>query len=78
MDISLRTHRSYFHQHVSQLPTPALVLSLPILKQNIQRLLDDVSEIGILFRPHVKTLKVTTQIVFIARTVIKKKPRALT
>jgi D-serine deaminase-like pyridoxal phosphate-dependent protein len=28
------------------------------MEQNIKRLLDDVSELGISFRPHVKTLKV--------------------
>lgn len=77
MDISLRAHRSYLHQHVSQLPSPALVLSLPTLKQNIQRLLDDVSQIGILFRPHVKTLKVISRLVCIARTIAKRKARAL-
>lgn len=58
MDISLRAHQSYHNKPVAILPKPALVLSRPVLEQNIQRLLDDVSEIGIAFRPHVKTLKV--------------------
>ncbi|CAG8007115.1 unnamed protein product [Penicillium salamii] len=57
MGTSIQTHRSYIHKHISQIPTPALVLSLPILRSNVQRLLDDVSEVGISFRPHVKTLK---------------------
>ena len=40
------------------LPTPSMVLSLPTLNRNIQTLLDDVKNLGIGFRAHVKTLKV--------------------
>ncbi|KAK6812625.1 hypothetical protein RU639_011670 [Aspergillus parasiticus] len=57
MDISLQTHRSYVDRPISRLPTPAFVLSRPIIESNIKRLLNDVSQLGILFRPHVKTLK---------------------
>ncbi|KAL4965756.1 transcription factor domain-containing protein [Aspergillus stella-maris] len=57
MDFSLQHHQSYRGKHVSALPTPALVISLPVLVDNIQRLLVDVKDLGIAFRPHVKTLK---------------------
>ncbi|RJE21366.1 hypothetical protein PHISCL_06298 [Aspergillus sclerotialis] len=43
----------------SALPTPSLVLSKPVLEKNTQRLLQDVKDLGITFRPHVKTLKST-------------------
>ncbi|KAE8315512.1 hypothetical protein BDV41DRAFT_531391 [Aspergillus transmontanensis] len=59
MDISLQTHRSYVDRPISRLPTPAFVLSRPIIESNIKRLLNDVSQLGISFRPHVKTLKVS-------------------
>lgn len=56
---------SYVGQPVSNLPTPSLVLSRPVLESNIQQLLQDVEKLGIAFRPHVKTLKVS----FISRRV---------
>lgn len=58
MDISFRTHRDYLGKPLSSLPTPALVISRPVLEKNISRLLQNVSDLGISFRPHVKTLKV--------------------
>jgi D-serine deaminase-like pyridoxal phosphate-dependent protein len=58
MDISLQTHQSYIGKPVNALPTPALVLSKPVLEKNVKRLHDDVEALGIGFRPHVKTLKV--------------------
>jgi D-serine ammonia-lyase len=58
MDISLQTHQSYLGQPVSALPTPALVVSKPVLEKNVKRLHEDVEKLGIDFRPHVKTLKV--------------------
>ncbi|KAJ5952495.1 uncharacterized protein N7479_010908 [Penicillium vulpinum] len=57
MDYSLQNHASYIGRPISELPTPALILSKPILEQNIQTLLEDVKQLGIEFRPHVKTLK---------------------
>ncbi|KAF9883925.1 hypothetical protein FE257_002668 [Aspergillus nanangensis] len=39
------------------LPTPSLILSKPVLKNNTQQLFQDVKDLGIQFRPHVKTLK---------------------
>ncbi|KAL4793098.1 fungal-specific transcription factor domain-containing protein [Aspergillus venezuelensis] len=57
MDFSLQHHQSYRGKHASALPTPALVVSLPVLVDNINRLLVDVQDLGIAFRPHVKTLK---------------------
>lgn len=58
MDYSLEHHRDYIGQPASSLPTPSLVVSLPILEDNIKRLHDDVEAMGIGFRAHVKTLKV--------------------
>ena len=58
MDYSLENHASYIGRPVSELPTPALVLSKPVLEHNTRILLEDVKELGIKFRPHVKTLKV--------------------
>ncbi|KAK7600583.1 hypothetical protein V3481_002116 [Fusarium oxysporum f. sp. vasinfectum] len=57
MDHSLEHHRAYLGKSVSQLPTPSFVVSLPIVQRNIARLHQDVSDLGIGFRPHVKTLK---------------------
>ncbi|KAL6835745.1 putative serine dehydratase domain-containing protein [Trichoderma sp. SZMC 28015] len=57
MDYSLEHHQSYLNKPVSQLPTPSLIVSLPTLKRNVDRLHRDVEELGIGFRPHVKTLK---------------------
>lgn len=58
MDFSLQTHNSFIGADAINLPTPALVLTKPVLENNIQKLLDDVKELDIAFRPHVKTLKV--------------------
>jgi D-serine deaminase-like pyridoxal phosphate-dependent protein len=58
MDYSLLNHASYIGRPVSELPTPSLILSKPVLERNTQILLDDVKRLGITFRPHVKTLKV--------------------
>ncbi|KAJ5997762.1 hypothetical protein N7522_009422 [Penicillium canescens] len=59
MDYSLQNHASYIGRPVSELPTPSLILSKPVLERNTQILLDDVKRLGITFRPHVKTLKCT-------------------
>jgi len=58
MDYSLENHASYIGRPVNELPTPALVLSKPVLEYNTRTLLEDVKKLGIEFRPHVKTLKV--------------------
>lgn len=50
---------SFIGRPLADLPTPSLVLSKPVLERNIQLLLQDVKELGISFRPHVKTLKVS-------------------
>ncbi|KAH6962467.1 putative serine dehydratase domain-containing protein [Ilyonectria sp. MPI-CAGE-AT-0026] len=57
MDYSLQNHISFIGKHISALPTPALVISKPVVKANIARLLHDVEAVGVGFRPHVKTLK---------------------
>lgn len=58
MDYSIQAHASFINRPVTDLPTPALVLSKPVLEKNIQQILRDVEELNIAFRPHVKTLKV--------------------
>ncbi|KAL4744831.1 hypothetical protein BDW72DRAFT_187785 [Aspergillus terricola var. indicus] len=50
-------YSSYIGKPVTDLPTPALVLSKSTLERNIKQLLQDVERLGIAFRPHVKTLK---------------------
>ncbi|KAF0638368.1 hypothetical protein FPSE5266_01951 [Fusarium pseudograminearum] len=57
MDYSLENHKSFIGKPISGLPTPALVVNLPVLKKNIDSLHQDVEKLGIGFRPHVKTLK---------------------
>ncbi|KLO87008.1 uncharacterized protein LW93_12866 [Fusarium fujikuroi] len=57
MDYSLENHKTYTGKHVSELPTPSLVVNLPVLKTNVETLHRDVEKLGIGFRPHVKTLK---------------------
>ncbi|GJD04259.1 alanine racemase [Colletotrichum higginsianum] len=57
MDYSLQNHRSFIGSKASDLPSPALILSLPVIKKNIERLHQDVEKAGVTLRPHVKTLK---------------------
>ncbi|KAF5981477.1 D-serine dehydratase [Fusarium coicis] len=57
MDYSLENHKAFIGKHVSELPTPSLVVNLPVLKTNVETLHRDVEKFGIGFRPHVKTLK---------------------
>jgi hypothetical protein len=59
MDHSLENHKSYIGKPISELPTPSLVINLPVLKKNIDTLHRDVEKLGIGFRPHIKTLKVS-------------------
>ncbi|EYE91849.1 D-serine ammonia-lyase DSD1 [Aspergillus ruber CBS 135680] len=59
MDFSLQSHKSFIGLPATELPTPSLVLSKPVIENNIQQLLDDVKHLNIAFRPHVKTLKST-------------------
>ncbi|CAG9944310.1 unnamed protein product [Clonostachys rosea f. rosea IK726] len=57
MDYAQENYKAYIGRHISELPTPALVVSLPLIKRNIQALHNDVEKLGIGFRPHIKTLK---------------------
>ncbi|CAI6101487.1 unnamed protein product [Clonostachys chloroleuca] len=57
MDYSLENHKAFIGKPASELPTPAFVVKLPVLKNNIKKLHRDVENLGISFRPHVKTLK---------------------
>lgn len=58
MDHALENYKQYIGKPASELPTPAIILSLPIIKKNIEALHRDVEKLAIGFRPHVKTLKV--------------------
>ena len=58
MDYSLENHKYFIGKSIPELPTPSLVVNLPVLKKNIDALHRDVEKLGIGFRPHVKTLKV--------------------
>ncbi|KAL4875474.1 putative serine dehydratase domain-containing protein [Aspergillus karnatakaensis] len=49
--------QSYIGKPLSDLPTPSLILSKPTIERNIAQLHQDVKNLGIAFRPHVKTLK---------------------
>ncbi|KAF9878818.1 hypothetical protein CkaCkLH20_03718 [Colletotrichum karsti] len=57
MDYGLENHRSFIGSKACDLPTPSLVLSLPVIQRNVDRLHQDVDKAGVAFRPHVKTLK---------------------
>ncbi|KAL0941368.1 alanine racemase [Colletotrichum truncatum] len=59
MDYSLQNHRSFVGSKATELPTPSLIVSLPVVKRNVERLHQDVDKAGVSFRPHVKTLKST-------------------
>ncbi|KAF6817832.1 alanine racemase [Colletotrichum sojae] len=59
MDYGLQNHRSFIGTKASDLPSPALILSLPAIKKNVETLHRDVEKAGVSFRPHVKTLKST-------------------
>jgi D-serine deaminase-like pyridoxal phosphate-dependent protein len=54
----MTSYGSYIGKPVTDLPTPSLILSKPTIERNINQLHQDVKNLGIAFRPHVKTLKV--------------------
>jgi D-serine deaminase-like pyridoxal phosphate-dependent protein len=60
MDFSLQNHRDLIGRGISDLPTPSLILSKRVMENNVRKLHNDVAQLGISFRPHVKTLKVFT------------------
>jgi len=43
--------------HISQLPTPALLLDLDILQRNLKRMQDRANRLNVALRPHIKTHK---------------------
>ncbi|EEU33499.1 uncharacterized protein NECHADRAFT_56564 [Fusarium vanettenii 77-13-4] len=57
MDYSLENQKAFIGKPASELPTPAFVVRLPVLQKNIKNLHRNVENLGISFRPHVKTLK---------------------
>lgn len=57
MDRAFENHASYIGRPASELPTPSLIVDLPVLRRNVNTLHENVEKLGIGFRPHVKTLK---------------------
>jgi D-serine deaminase-like pyridoxal phosphate-dependent protein len=62
MDRAFENHASYIGRPASELPTPSLIVDLPVLRRNVNTLHENVEKLGIGFRPHVKTLKVCRQL----------------
>ncbi|KAL2832489.1 putative serine dehydratase domain-containing protein [Aspergillus cavernicola] len=50
-------YKFYIGKPAIDLPTPSVILSKPTIERNINQLHQDVKNLGITFRPHVKTLK---------------------
>ena len=65
MDHSLQHHRSYIGRPASDLPSPSLVISKSVAAMNIHNLHEDIERLGIGFRPHTKTLKVSADAAFL-------------
>lgn len=59
MDYSPEQLQAFIGKSALDLPTPSLVLRHDILQANCDRLLSTVKGLGIGFRAHVKTLKVS-------------------
>ena len=59
MDHSPEQLKAFIGKPALDLPTPSLVLRHDIIQTNCSRLLSTVKELGIGFRAHVKTLKVS-------------------
>ncbi|KAL2849827.1 putative serine dehydratase domain-containing protein [Aspergillus pseudoustus] len=53
----MTSYDAYIGKPATDLPTPSFVLSKPTIERNINQLHQDVKNLGIAFRPHVKTLK---------------------
>jgi D-serine deaminase-like pyridoxal phosphate-dependent protein len=75
MDFSLQSHQSFIGRPAKDLPTPSLVLSKPVLERNTQQLLQDVWDLGIHFRAHVKTLKVNKSLHYLQTEIDSSSPR---
>jgi hypothetical protein len=61
--------QSYVGKHKSELPSPSLCLSLPIVQENARVFHENVEKSGLEFRAHVKSNKVSTYLVFLNFTV---------
>lgn len=48
----------YVGKHISQVPKPAAVLDVAKIRRHCSSMLETVKELGVGFRPHVKTHKV--------------------
>lgn len=52
--------RFYVGKDISQIPKPAAVLDVAKIRRHCSSMLETVKELGVEFRPHVKTHKVST------------------
>lgn len=52
----------YLGQTLHDVPTPAAVLDLAKLEVNCQQMIDATKRLGLLWRPHIKTHKVSSPI----------------
>ena len=60
MGLSELDRSNYIGKHVSKLPTPALLLRKAVMERNCARMDHMVEQKRCLWRPHVKTLKVSS------------------
>jgi D-serine ammonia-lyase len=58
MDTTRKELESFIGRPASELPTPSLIISRPILEKNCTTLQENVRMAGVKFRAHVKALKV--------------------
>jgi D-serine deaminase-like pyridoxal phosphate-dependent protein len=54
------SHPNLIGRNIAEIPTPALVVDLPILMENIAVMQEMVSSHGMVLRPHIKTHKCST------------------
>lgn len=58
MDYTDEELKFYIGKSQFDLPTPSVVVKESVVKRNCLKVLDNVKELGLSFRAHVKTLKV--------------------
>lgn len=58
-DSHLRDH--FLGKRIEDLPTPAAILDEGVLRRNCERMLQATKTLGVGFRPHVKTHKVSVE-----------------
>lgn len=60
MSLSELEKSNYIGKHISSLPTPALLLNKAVMERNCAKMDHMVKQKCCLWRPHVKTLKVSS------------------